>query len=70
VPSVLFVLNVIDVSKADIKPFVQLINSMVITGRPMAEYEQRMIDYLRASNNIETPKGLEKPTKAKAKKKE
>jgi hypothetical protein len=36
----------------------------------MAEYEQRMIDYLRVSNNIDAPKGLEKPTKAKAKKKE
>ena len=70
VPSVLFVLNVLDLSKADIKPFVQLINSMVVTGRPMAEYEQRMIDYLRISNNIEAPKGMEKPTKAKAKKKE
>ena len=70
VPSVLFVLNVLDLSKADIKPYVQLINSMVVTGRPMAEYEQRMIDYLRISNNIEAPKGLEKPTKAKAKKKE
>jgi hypothetical protein len=66
----LFVLNVIDLSKADIKPFMQLINSMVVTGRPMAEYEQRMIEHLRVSNNIEAPKGMEKPSKAKGKKKE
>lgn len=69
-PSVLFTLNVLDWSHADIKPFAPMINSMVFSGRPMAEYEQRMIDHLGVSNNIGSPKNFEKPTKNKGKKKE
>ena len=52
VPSVLFVLNVLDWSHTDIKPFANALGSLKTNGNPLAEYEQRMIEYLSETNGL------------------
>jgi hypothetical protein len=46
-PAALLVLNVIDWAKADPAPYLPAMAALPPKGRPLAEYEQRMIEYLR-----------------------
>jgi len=48
----LFVLNVLDWSHTDIKPFANALGSLKTNGNPLAEYDQRMIEYLSETNGL------------------
>ena len=48
----LFALNVLDWSQTDIKPFANALGSLKTNGNPLAEYEQRMIEYLSETNGL------------------
>jgi N-sulfoglucosamine sulfohydrolase len=51
----LMTLNVIDWSKAGITAYVDALNSIKATDGKLADYEQRMVAYLRESRGLPTP---------------
>jgi len=53
----LLVLNILDWSKTDIRPYESALNALPKTGGMLVEYEQRMLEYFRESRAIgEAPK--------------